>query len=146
GAAFVLFILELKAAAHGALTVVGAISFVIGALVLFNSADTPDFQQVSLPLVIATALIIAGTFAFGVGFALRAQSVPIQMGKEFLVGQTGIVRVALDPRGQVQVAGELWSAENVDGERAIPVGARVEVIGMNGIYVRVRSIPLSDKV
>ena len=41
--AFVLFILDIKAPTHGALTTAGVASFIIGALVLFNSPGTPAF-------------------------------------------------------------------------------------------------------
>jgi membrane-bound serine protease (ClpP class) len=51
---FVLFVLDIKAPTHGALTVAGLASFIIGALVLFNSPGTPNFQRVSVPLVIVT--------------------------------------------------------------------------------------------
>jgi membrane-bound serine protease (ClpP class) len=47
--AFVLFILELKAPVHGALAITGVISFIVGALVLFNSAETPDFLESTSP-------------------------------------------------------------------------------------------------
>jgi membrane-bound serine protease (ClpP class) len=47
--AFVLFILDVKAPTHGALTAAGVGSFIVGALVLFNSPGTPDFQRVSVP-------------------------------------------------------------------------------------------------
>src|SRR5574340_32885 len=43
--AFVLFILDIKAPTHGALTAAGVGSFIVGALVLFNSPGTPQFQQ-----------------------------------------------------------------------------------------------------
>ena len=56
--AFVLFILDIKATAHGALTIAGIASFIVGALVLFNSPGTPQFQRVSVPLVIATGLVL----------------------------------------------------------------------------------------
>ena len=49
---FVLFILDIKAPTHGALTAAGIGSFIVGALVLFNSPGTPQFQRVSVPLVI----------------------------------------------------------------------------------------------
>ncbi|HLB64965.1 MAG TPA: ATP-dependent Clp protease proteolytic subunit, partial [Anaerolineales bacterium] len=48
--AFVLFIVDIKAPTHGALTVAGVGSFILGALVLFNSPGTPEFQRVSVPL------------------------------------------------------------------------------------------------
>jgi len=50
--AFVLFVLDVKAPTHGALTAAGLGSFILGALVLFNSPGTPSFQRVSVPLVV----------------------------------------------------------------------------------------------
>ena len=41
GTSFVLFVLDLKAPTHGALTAAGLASFIVGALVLFNSPGTP---------------------------------------------------------------------------------------------------------
>ncbi|MCS6907827.1 MAG: ATP-dependent Clp protease proteolytic subunit [Anaerolineales bacterium] len=52
GIAFVLFILDIKAGASGGLTAAGIGSFIVGALVLFNSPGTPEFQRVSIPLVV----------------------------------------------------------------------------------------------
>ncbi len=71
--AFVLFIVDIKATTHGGLTAAGVGSFIVGALVLFNSPGTPQFQQVSPTLVILVALVIGISFAIIVGFALRAQ-------------------------------------------------------------------------
>src|SRR6185369_12302927 len=56
--AFALFILDIKAPTHGALTTAGVASFIIGALVLFNSPGTPQFQRVSVPLVISVGVVI----------------------------------------------------------------------------------------
>jgi len=57
--AFVLFALDIKAPTHGALTVAGTGSLIVGALILFNSPGTPQFQQVSIPLVITVSIITA---------------------------------------------------------------------------------------
>src|SRR3972149_1391806 len=43
--AFVLFILDIKAPTHGALTAAGTACFIVGSLVLFNSPRTPAFFQ-----------------------------------------------------------------------------------------------------
>ena len=67
--AFVLFVLDLKAPTHGALTAAGIASLIVGALVLFNSPATPEFQRVSVPLVVVTSLITGGTFAVALAFA-----------------------------------------------------------------------------
>ena len=58
------FVAEAFVPSHGALTVAGAVMFVLGALMLFDPAG--DAYQVSLPV----ALAIAGTLALLLGFAL----------------------------------------------------------------------------
>ncbi|HET6845415.1 MAG TPA: ATP-dependent Clp protease proteolytic subunit, partial [Anaerolineales bacterium] len=87
--AFVLFVLEIKAPTHGALTVAGVASFVLGALVLFNSPGVPDFGRVSVPLVVGVGAAFGLMFAGIVSFALRAQLFPLQMGAETIVGKPG---------------------------------------------------------
>ena len=117
--AFVLFIVDIKAPTHGGLTAAGIGSFIVGALVLFNSPGTPSFQRVSVPLVVLVGLVMGLMFAVIVGFALRAQKRPVTTGREGLVGVRGVARTDLDPTGQVQTAGELWSAEAVEGSGKI---------------------------
>jgi len=136
--AFVLFLLEVKAPTHGALAAAGIASFILGALVLFNSPSTPSFQRVSIPLVVATGLVTAGLFIAIVTFAIRAQRRPPAVGAEALIGRWGEVRDDLRPYGSVQVAGELWSAESVRGLE-IPKGTRVRVVGVDGLRLRVET-------
>ena len=138
--AFVLFILEVKTHTSGALTITGIASFVFGALILFNSARTPGFQAVSIPLVLATAVVLAASFLVIVSFAWRAMRAPAVMGRTTLVGQQGIVSRSLEPQGSVQLAGELWTAESIDPAGAIPEGARVEVVSVEGLRLKVRRI------
>ena len=79
--AFVLFIIDIKAPTHGALTIAGVVSFIVGALVLFNSPGTPKFEQVSCPWCIFVGVFIGLIFAVILGFALRAQSRPVITGQ-----------------------------------------------------------------
>jgi len=137
--AFVLFILDIKAPTHGALTAAGVASFIAGALILFNSPGTPAFQRVSVPLVIGTGLAISAIFLTIVTFALRAQRRRIEVGREALIGRTGISKTELAPTGMVQVAGELWSAKLDDRTRSVPAGQDVEVTGVEGLSLRVRT-------
>lgn len=134
--AFVLFLLEVKAPTHGALAAAGIASFILGALVLFNSPATPSFQRVSIPLVVATGLVTAGLFIAIVTFAIRAQRRPPAVGAEALIGRVGEAREDLQPYGSVQVAGELWSAESTRGVK-VPKGTRVRVVGVDGLRLRV---------
>jgi membrane-bound serine protease (ClpP class) len=138
--AFVLFILDIKAPTHGALTVAGVGSLIAGALILFNSPGTPDFQRVSVPLVVAASLVTAAVFFTILTFALRAQKSPIRMGQESLIGRTGLVRTSLEPVGMVQAAGELWTAELADGEQPIPAGEKVEIVRAQGIRIYVKKL------
>ncbi|MFH1524244.1 MAG: nodulation protein NfeD, partial [Chloroflexota bacterium] len=129
-AAFVLFILDVKAATHGALTATGIASFIVGALVLFNSPGTPQFQRVSLPLVIFVGIFIGAIFAVIVGFALRAQRRPILTGQESLPTQTGVAVTDINPTGQIQTISELWTAELAEGSGKIRKGDKVEVVSV----------------
>lgn len=138
--AFILFFLEFQTPTHGALTFVGAGSFIAGALILFNSPATPEFQRVSVPLVIGTGVTLALVFSLVIGLALRARGLPLAMGNETLVGKSGEVRQALDPKGMVQAEGELWSAESEDGAR-LEAGTRVEVVRVEGVRLIVRKAP-----
>ncbi|MBI3760859.1 MAG: nodulation protein NfeD [Chloroflexi bacterium] len=134
--AFVLFLLDIKAPTHGALTLAAAASLIVGTLVLFNSPGTPAFERVSVPLVVVTSLITAALFFVVVMLAVRAQKRPVTTGVQTLVGQIGEVRAALTPSGQIQVAGELWSAES-DGE-PIEAGKKVQVVEVRGLRLRVK--------
>ncbi len=138
--AFVLFILDIKAPTHGALTVAGVASLIIGSLVLFNTSSTPSFQRVSVPLVIGTSTIIGVIFFIIMLFAIRAQKSPIRTGQESLVGKVGVTRSPLNPSGMVQVGGELWSAMIATGDEYLPEGARVEVTAVEGIRLLVRGV------
>jgi len=137
---FVLFILDVKAPTHGALTAAGIATFIVGALVLFNSPGTPQFQRVSIPLVVGVGIATGAMFAIIVGFAVRALRAPIRAGRESLVGATGVARSALRPTGQVQVESELWTAEVVEGSEKIRKGDRVEVVEVQGLRLKVRKI------
>lgn len=136
--AFVLFILDINAPTHGALTTAGVASFIVGALVLFNSPGTPDFQRVSVPLVVAVGLLIGLLFFLLLVYALRALRVPIHAGAESFVGKTGSVKRWEGEAGQVQLESELWSAESADGSDTISKGDKVEVVEVSGIRLKVK--------
>jgi membrane-bound serine protease (ClpP class) len=108
--------------------------------VLFNSPGTPQFQQVSIPLVILVGILTGGAFGVLVGFGIRAMRAPLRSGGESIVGKTGTATTALTPTGQVQVESELWTAETAEGSRNIRKGDRIEVVEIKGLRLRVRKI------
>lgn len=136
--AFVLFILDVKAPTHGALTAAGIGSLIVGALVLFNSPGVPEYQHVSVPLVVGMSIATGLLFLFAIGAALRARRLPPRMGMESMPGRTGTVRVALDPTGTVQLGSELWTATTDTGEAPLPVGTSVRVVRVEGVRLVVR--------
>lgn len=139
--AFALFILDIKAPTHGALTVAGVASFIIGALVLFNSPGVPQFQRVSVPLVVGTGFVIGLFFLSILMFALRALKVPVSAGIESLIGKLGTARTAVGGSGgQVQLGSELWTAESIDTADPIGKGDRVEVVEVKGLRLKVRKL------
>jgi membrane-bound serine protease (ClpP class) len=135
--AFALFVLDIKMPTHGALTVAGTGSFILGSLLLFNSPGVPEFQRVSVPLVVAVAAFIGLSFAIIIGFALRAQRIPVRTGQDTLIGATGLATEQLAPHGQVQLKSELWSADLADGADPIQAGDKVVVVGVEGLRLKV---------
>ncbi|MGE5463915.1 MAG: NfeD family protein [Syntrophothermus sp.] len=139
--AFVLFILDIKAPTHGALTTAGVASFIIGALVLFNSASVPQFQRVSVPLIVVFGVFLGLVFFGILMIGLRAMVVPNRMGIESMIGRTGTARTLLgETGGQVQVGSETWTAEPIPGSEKIGKGDRVEVVEVKGLRLKVRKI------
>ena len=136
--AFVLFVLDIKTPTHGALTLAGIGSFIAGSLVLFNSQGVPEFQRVSVPLVVAVSVLMGVGFAIILGFALRAQKAPLKMGQQTLIGAAGLATEEINPRGQVQLLSELWSAELAVGAEPIQTGERVVVVSVEGLRLKVR--------
>ncbi len=130
--AFILFIVDLKAPTHGALTVGGIASMVTGGLILFNS----PLYRVSIVSVVTVAAVTGLFFAFAVTKVLQAQKRPAVTGREGLVGQVALVRSPLMPRGKVFLKGELWDANAVDA--FIDAGQEVEVVGVEGFCLHVK--------
>ena len=141
-AAFVLFIMDVKAPTHGALTVAGVASLIIGALVLFNTPSvTPPSLQVSVPLVILVSLGDgSGVRRQSSALGIRAQRAPARMGQESLPHQTGDRphRHRSAGQGQVQVASELWTAELAEGSEPVRAGDPIEVVSAEGLRLKIR--------
>ncbi len=136
--AFILFVLDIKALTHGALTAAGAASFIIGALVLFNSPNLATTQRVSVPLVVGTGIALGAFFFTLVAFALRAQREPVRMNRLGIIGQVGVTNTPLNPNGTVQVGSELWSAVLVDEGPPLPSGSKVVVTGLENLQIQVK--------
>jgi Membrane-bound serine protease (ClpP class) len=96
--AMMLFIFDLYTPTHGVLTVGGVIAFLIGSLMLFDRAD-PLFR-LSLSFIIPATLVTAAFFIFVIGKGVRAQMLPVKVGKETLIGRTVTALTPIDSRRQ----------------------------------------------
>ena len=132
--AFVLFVLDIKAPTHGVLTAGGIVTFVLGALILFNS----PYYAVSKGLIFSVALATGAFFAFVVAKALRAQKWHVTTGREGLIGRIAEARTDLTPEGTVFLGGEHWTATVEEG--TAQKGEKVRVIAAEGFRLRVRKL------
>ncbi len=125
--ATVLFILEIKVASYGMLTLGGIVAMIIGSLMLIKS-PIPELRP-SLRFIIPTVFGFSAIFIFLVYLVVRAHSRRSVTGREGMVGEVGTARTDLDPSGKVFVHGEIWEAE-ADGP--IKKGEKVRVVEVVG--------------
>ena len=114
------FVAESFIVSHGALALAGAITFVIGALILFDPAG--EAYQVSIQVALAIAVTLALLFGFAFTKAAQARARPAAVGTHRLVGEDALVR----GDDLVFVEGELWRAQTADGSPLRP-GQRVRI-------------------
>ena len=93
--------------------------------------------RISLPIVIVIALLL-GTFVFITHKVIIPSFHKKQVtGSEGMIGLEGEVIESLNPVGVIRTKGEYWKAKSV-GEN-IAVGEEVEILGMKGLTLMVRS-------
>ncbi len=120
------FVTEAFVPSHGALALAGAVSFIVGALMLFDPAG--EGYQVSIWVALAVGGTLALVTAVVATKVIRARRAPTKTGREEMVGEIGVVRSAVAPTGLVNIHGEIWKA-HTDG---VPLAS--------GEYVRVQGI------
>ena len=128
-----LIVLELFVSSFGVLGVGGAVSLLIGSVMLTNEVPgVPVGLNVIVPVVIALAGIMLGLGRL----ALRAQRRRTVTGAEGLVGERGVALTEIGPGldGQVRVHGEIWRASGPAGLRS---GDAVRVTAVAGLTLAV---------
>lgn len=131
---FVLFLADIKAPTHGALTLGGIITFIFGSVMLFQGTEVPIPWGTIVGLAIFSALF----FSFVIAKVLQAQRRRPTWGQEALVGARAVARTELNPSGKVVAQGEWWDAE-LDGEPGpVPPGTPLTVVRREGFRLRVR--------
>ena len=132
--ALILFILEIKIASHGALTIGGIISLVLGSLMLFRSSVDP-YLRISWGVILTMVGISAVFFGTVVTLAVRSQLRQPATGSEGLIGETGAAMADFTGKGKVFVVGELWDASC---DTPLRKGQEVTVTGREGMTLVVK--------
>ena len=140
GVGLVLFFMELQAPGWGGFGVAGGVSFIVGGFLLFGDSSIPGLPAPDVRVgygVLGVTALAMGLSVAGLWYFARKSRTLISLPRDAeIVGQTGVVRTALEPKGTVQVASELWTAESDSGER-IESGENVIVAEVDDITLKV---------
>jgi membrane-bound serine protease (ClpP class) len=131
--AFGLFIGELLTASFGLFTAGGIIALIIGSLILFPRGS-PLFS-VDPWLIAVVVIIVAGFFAFVIQRVVRIHRRQASTGREELLGKTAVVKIPLEPEGEVMFKGELWTAVSERGK--VKAGEEVTIKKVDGLTLYV---------
>lgn len=142
GLAIILFVAEAFTPAFGILITGGAVSFFLGALMLFQ--DLPDEMQVSLYWLIPATLVTAGFFAWIITYGVKSLFAPARSGLESTIGKTAEVTDSILPGqpGRVFFEGEYWKAES---DTPLNEGDKCEILEYEGLKVKVKPINNKNK-
>ena len=136
--AFVLFIVDVTATTHGALTLGGAAALLIGSLMLFPVREGSEGLPVWL--IVGVTLSTAGLSALVLSALMRVrQQKRVDHAAQNVVGTTGLVKTGVQPNvpGTAQIVGQLWT---ISADEPIETGTNVEVISRTGLTLHVKRV------
>ncbi len=133
--AIILFVLEMKVASYGLLSLGGVISLFLGSLMLFEG--TAPGMRLSWRVLVPTVVMVSGFFVAVAGLVFRSQVSKPRTGDKGLVGEVGVAKSRLEPEGKVFVHGELWNAV---APGSIEPGAKVRVVSVDSLLLRVEQV------
>ena len=108
--------------------------FVLGlALSAWEWLDAPGWLAWGAPLAWAVKDLLLFPFVW------RSYE-PDDVATHGLIGQIAVSDETLDPGGWVRLGPELWRVELADGAHAVPRGAKVRVLGVTGLLLRVEPV------
>lgn len=133
--AVVFFVMEMKVASYGLLSIAGVSALLLGSLMLFEG-ESPQLR-VSLGVLLPTVFVVSGFFVAVAGLVFKAQLTRPSTGAEGLIGEEGVARTDIETEGKVFVHGELWKAV---ADRPVKQGGKVRVVAVENLVVRVEPI------
>ena len=128
----IFFILEMKIASYGLLSIAGILSLLLGSLMLFET-ESPELR-LSWRILFPTLFIVSGFFIGVASLVFKSQVSKPRTGAKGLIGEIGVVKKALEPEGKVFVHGELWNAVS---KKPLKEGTKVRVTGIENLVIEV---------
>jgi membrane-bound serine protease (ClpP class) len=146
GAALILlglacFILEATVTSGGILATGGTIAMVLGAVLLIDT-EVPELS-IGWGTAIAVTLPFALITVFLLRLAVQSLRYKVATGAESMVGEIGVAKTDIHGEGRVFVHGEWWNAQS---EQPISSGAKVRVIGVDGLLLSVTTAERKETV
>lgn len=136
--AIIFFIMEMKIASYGLLSIAGITSLLLGSIMLFENTGTG--MRLSWKVLIPTLVLISGFFVVVSGLVFKSHLSKPRTGAQGLIGEIGVVRESLLPEGKVFVHGELWKAVS---KNPIQTGAKVRVVNIVNLVLEVEPVERS---
>ncbi len=133
--AIVFFIMEMKIASYGLLSIAGITSLLLGSLMLFEGNGTD--MRLSWKVLVPTLTFVSGFFVVISGLVFKSQLSKPRTGASGLLGEIGVVKKPILQEGKVFVHGELWNAISKD---PIEKGAKVRVVKVENLVLEVEPI------
>ncbi len=128
------FAIDVQAGTPRFWTAVGAVSFVVGSLLLYSG-------DVRVPwFIIAVVTVMVVLFMVnGMPTMVRTRFATPTVGRESMIGEVGVARDAVNPDGVVTVLGAPWRART---NRATPIsaGASIRVVSIDGLLLEVEPL------
>jgi membrane-bound serine protease (ClpP class) len=133
--AIIFFIMEMKIASYGLLSIAGITSLLLGSLMLFENNGTD--MRLSWQVLVPTLTVVSGFFVVISGLVFKSQLSKPKTGARGLLGEIGVVKEPTLQEGKVFVHGELWKAISKD---PIEKGAKVRVVNVENLVLEVEPI------
>lgn len=127
----IFMVAEAMAPSFGILGIGGVIAFIVGSIILLDE----EGYSISLPLILANAVVSAALFIWLMGMLMRLRKQPVVTGQEQMVGAIAEVSDDFEGQGAVSVMGERWQAVS---NSPMKKGQKVRVVSMDGLLLTVR--------
>jgi membrane-bound serine protease (ClpP class) len=126
---------ELFVPSFGALGIGGAVAFIIGSIILYETGETGF--TVSRSIIAGVGLASVLTLIALIAMARRIHLRAVVTGREEMLGLDGVVVEDFQGRGRIRIHGEIWQA---NCEQALKRDQRVRVTDLQGLILKVQPV------